>query len=339
MGLHAATYENAALDARMFEATRAECGVLVDRYLENRREWQPSGLIDPQTNEPFEDQLGYMYSGRSELEIPRVLRDSVEVAIITEAGIPWYSGDVHDIFNPDNKNPDSGDPHAIFSHTWPADELPHTYGARDIVRLTGADMVQLDKDIRAFVVKGDVPKPTDTAHGWAYTSIQERLTHINYRNMNALAKPTLEAATTDGREAAAMIMRYFRAFYRKVAHDERLHENVIAGNVDAALHSGDKIVSTHMLEAIHRAYVTEQFAMPGDSMPNYLRRAVRIAKAGILTQADITQSKFDLGITRWRVDKLTGLSGRGQELQERITTHLQSLVKREVSVESDTAAA
>ncbi len=327
MGLHAPVYDTLPDDLRMFEATREESQRLLDVYLDRRQLWQPSTLEDVHgTGERFSEHYGFMEIGKGELSVSMPLAACLEVTYITESGIPWYTGDVNDIFNPMHTDPDSGDPHAIIGAYWPADELVHTIGAHRILGLTIPKRLEkVELDSRQFVKSSKVPKPADSAHGLAYTALQERLTNVTYRNLCRALKVVEVEEVRAGHEAGAMIVRFAREFYKHVGADERLHETLIAGTLRAALDSGDKAVTTHALRAINDVYVDTDFVMPGENMPNYLRRAALVNKMGVLTVAHQQQGMHHFVMDKWRIPELTGLSPEGQELQDKITSHVAAL--------------
>ena len=58
--------------------------------------------------------------------------------------------------------------------------------------------------------------------------------------------------------------------------------------------------------------------MPGVGIPGYLRRSIEIAKAGVYNMRIHHDSVVAPLISQWGIDKLTGLSSRAAELQDRI---------------------
>ena len=71
-----------------------------------------------------------------------------------------------------------------------------------------------------------------------------------------------------------------------------------------------------VLEGIHK--VIQNFQMPGIAMPNFVRRSVAVAKAGVYNLR-IHHDRVVLPVLKdWKIAELTGLTGVAAELQEKI---------------------
>jgi hypothetical protein len=79
-----------------------------------------------------------------------------------------------------------------------------------------------------------------------------------------------------------------------------------------------------MMQAMAEQYGA--FEMPGQGreagIPNLARRAVKIRKAGIFSGQVVEKSLRKLLKDRWKLDEVTGLTGRGREAQDRLTAFM-----------------
>ena len=71
-----------------------------------------------------------------------------------------------------------------------------------------------------------------------------------------------------------------------------------------------------VLEAIHAALA--DFRMPGTGIPNFNRRAVAIARAGIYNLRIHAEQVLQPLLRHWKIESLVGLDARASELQAKI---------------------
>jgi acyl-[acyl-carrier-protein] desaturase len=80
-----------------------------------------------------------------------------------------------------------------------------------------------------------------------------------------------------------------------------------------------KMLEDHPEEALQGIFNTfSNFQMPGVGIPGYLRRSIDIARAGVYNMRIHHDSVVAPLITQWGLDRLTGLTNRAAELQDRI---------------------
>jgi acyl-[acyl-carrier-protein] desaturase len=114
----------------------------------------------------------------------------------------------------------------------------------------------------------------------------------------------------------------------RVAVDENHHFMFYRGVTTAML----KQAPTMVLEAIHR--VLTDFRMPGTGIPNFNRRAVSIARAGIYNLRIHAEQVVQPLLRHWRIDALEGLDARAAEIQEKILAIPEALISQAEAFEA-----
>ena len=142
----------------------------------------------------------------------------------------------------------------------------------------------------------------DTLHGLAYVAFQELATRISHRNTGRYSNDPV---------ADKIMVR--------IAADENLHMVFYRDILKAA-------IAIEPSAAV-RAIVDEilSFQMPGAGIPNFLRKAADIAKAGIY-DLRVHRDEVLLPIIKyWGVFELTGLDATAEEARKRLAEHLEKL--------------
>jgi acyl-[acyl-carrier-protein] desaturase len=99
---------------------------------------------------------------------------------------------------------------------------------------------------------------------------------------------------------------------RNIAADEDHHFMFYKSVMQAMLDQAPGLV----LEGIHRVFAN--FQVPGVAMPNFLRRSIEVAKAGVYNLR-IHHDRVLLPLIKdWNLESLTGLTPAAAELQEKI---------------------
>jgi acyl-[acyl-carrier-protein] desaturase len=98
---------------------------------------------------------------------------------------------------------------------------------------------------------------------------------------------------------------------RNIAADENHHFIFYKGVMHAMLDQAPGLV----LGGIHRVF--DNFQMPGVAMPNFLRRSIDVAKAGVYNLR-IHHDRVLLPLIKDYIANLTGLTPAAAELQEKI---------------------
>ena len=147
----------------------------------------------------------------------------------------------------------------------------------------------------ATMQAGWAPSWDHPAELFAYTSAQELATRVSHRNAGKI---------TDD-ETAFELMKH-------IAADENHHFLFYKGVMKKML---DEFPDS-ALEGIWNTF--SNFQMPGTGIPGYLRRSIDIAKAGVYNMRVHHDNVVTPLISQWGIDKLSGLSTKAAELQERI---------------------
>ena len=119
----------------------------------------------------------------------------------------------------------------------------------------------------------------------------------------------------------------------RIAADENLHMVFYRDILAAAIELQPS--------AAVRAIVAEvlAFEMPGNGIPNFMRKAAQIAKAGIY-DLRVHHDEVLMPILRhWRIFELTGLDAAAEAARETLAEHLASLEAAASRFESKLAAA
>ena len=108
----------------------------------------------------------------------------------------------------------------------------------------------------------------------------------------------------------------------RIAADENHHFMFYRGVVKAMLAEAPEIALQAILEEL------ERFQMPGIAMPNFMRRAVEMARAGVYNLR-IHHDRVVVPVLRdWGIERLDGLSVKAQELQEKLLEFPAQLARK-----------
>jgi len=159
----------------------------------------------------------------------------------------------------------------------------------------------------------------DTLHGLAYVAFQELATRIAHRNTGRYS---------DDPVADRIMIR--------IAADENLHMVFYRDILSAAL----EIEPSAAVQAIVDEVLA--FKMPGAGIPGFIRKAARIAEAGIY---DLRVHRDDVLmpiLKHWRIFELSGLDAAAEAARRRLAEHLDMLEvaarKFEARIAGSTAA-
>ena len=164
------------------------------------------------------------------------------------------------------------------------------------------DPVLLERGRMTQLQQGYDHASPDTLHGLAYVAFQELATRISHRNTGRYSNDPV---------ADKIMVR--------IAADENLHMVFYRDILKAA-------IAIEPSAAV-RAIVDEilSFQMPGAGIPNFLRKAADISKAGIY-DLRVHRDEVLLPIIKyWGVFELTGLDATAEEARQRLVEHLEQL--------------
>ena len=274
---------------------------LMDEHRERRQHWYAHDVVPWEMGRSFRDEPW----DESQATLSPEVRTALQLNLLTEDNLPYYHAKIAGSF-------DAGSPMGEWSRLWTAEEGQHSIAIRNYLLATrNCDPAQLEDERVATVTKGwayDSPCPVEV---FAYTSAQELATRISHRNAGVKADC----------EIAHEVMT-------RVAVDENHHFMFYRGVTAAML----KQAPGSVLAAIHRALV--DFRMPGTGIPNFNRRAVAIARAGIYNLRIHAEQVVQPLLRHWRIDAIEGLDARESELQEKILAIPDTLIAQAEAFEA-----
>ena len=281
------------LDRELLVELEPEAGRLMDRHLKVAQEWFPHDYIPYRLGRDFDKEPWTPDQPR----LTGVAQTAFEVGLLTEDNLPSYHRLIHGMFG-------KGDGAWLnWVGRWTAEEGRHAIVLRDYLTVTrNIDPVQLERGRMTQLQQGYDHDAPDTLHGLAYVAFQELATRISHRNTGRYSKDPV----------ADRIMA-------RIAADENLHMVFYRDILGAAL----KVRPSEAMRAIVDEIL--KFQMPGAGIPNFLRKAADIAKAGIY-DLRVHRDEVLLPIIKyWGVFELTGLDATAEEARKRLAEHLEKL--------------
>ncbi|MBI4261071.1 MAG: acyl-ACP desaturase [Actinobacteria bacterium] len=270
----------------------------LDRHLGAATEWFPHEYVPYEVGRSYVDEPWEV----SDSGLGPISRTALEVNLLTEDNLPYYHLAIWETFGRDGA-------WGEWVRRWTAEEGRHSIVLRDYLTVTrGVDPVALERGRMDQVSRGYYPAgeggflqgPLD---GIVYTTLQELATRIAHRNTGAFTgDPLIQRLTS------------------RIATDENLHYVFYRELGKAAL----ELDPSAMVLAIQRQVVG--FAMPGFEIPEFRRKAIEIAKAGIYD----LRVHHDLVVLpvlfkHWKLDRLTGLSEEAKQARDEVMTFLAML--------------
>jgi acyl-[acyl-carrier-protein] desaturase len=225
----------------------------------------------------------------SQATVSPEVRTALVLNLLTEDNLPYYHAEIADRLP-------KGGAFAEWTNLWTAEEGQHAIALRSyLLTSRNADPRSLEDDRMAVMEAGHLTGYEDPAALFVYTSAQELATRVSHRNAGKFA---------DDETAYALMGR--------IATDENHHFMFYRGVASAMLEESPET----MLEPILRVF--REFKMPGTVIPGYVRRAVDMARVGIYNLR-IHHDRIVMPLLRdWKIDQLTGLNAKAQEVQEKI---------------------
>jgi len=281
------------LDQRLLIELEPEAGRLLDRHLKVAAEWFPHDFIPYRLGRDFDTEPWTPDQPR----LTGVAQTAFEINLLTEDNLPSYHRLIHGMFG-------QGDGAWLtWVGRWTAEEGRHAIVLRDYLTVTrNIDPVLLERGRMNQLERGyDIASP-DTLHGLAYVAFQELATRISHRNTGRYSNDPV---------ADKIMVR--------IAADENLHMVFYRDMLKAAL----AIEPSAAVRAIVDEVVA--FQMPGAGIPNFLRKAADIARAGIY-DLRVHRDEVLLPVLRfWGIFELSGLDAAAEQARTRLAEHLDKL--------------
>ncbi|PNT23364.1 hypothetical protein POPTR_008G077900v4 [Populus trichocarpa] len=265
--------------------------------------WQPQDFLPEPESDGFYEQVKELR------ERARELPDDYFVVLvgdmITEEALPTYQTMINTLDGGiRDETGASLTPWAIWTRAWTAEENRHGDLLNKYLYLSGrVDMKHIEKTIQYLIGSGMEPKTENNPYlGFIYTSFQERATFISHGNTARLAKG-------HGDMKLAQICGI-------IAADEKRHETAYTKIVEKLFEIDPDATILALADMMRK-----KISMPAHLMfdgqddnlfENYSTVAQRIGVYTAKDYADILE--FLVG--RWKVEKLTGLSGEGRRAQD-----------------------
>jgi len=225
----------------------------LDRHLSTAKEWFPHEYVPWSEGQNFDGPLNGTAWSPDQSRLPEIARISLVLNLMTEDNLPSYHRAIAVQFGQDGA-------WGTWVHRWTAEEGRHGIAIRDYLLTTRAvDPVALERERMIHMSNGySQPDSYDALHSIAYVSFQELATRIAHRNTGKLSgDPDCERLLA------------------RVAQDENMHMLFYRNLLGAAF----ELDPDQAMRAV--ANVVAQFQMPGSGLPDFGRKSVMIAKAGI----------------------------------------------------------
>ena len=282
-------------------AVEPEIERLMGEHRERRQHWSAHEVVPGEMGRSFRDDPW----DESQATLSPEVRTALQLNLLTEDNLPYYHAKIAGSFPEDS-------PMAEWSRLWTAEEGQHSIAIRNYLLATrNCDPAQLEDERLATVTRGwryDSPCPVEV---FVYTSAQELATRISHRNTGVKADcPVAHEIMT------------------RVAADENHHFMFYRGVTTAMLRQAP----TFVLGAVHQ--VLSDFKMPGTVIPNFSRRAVAIARAGIYNLRIHAEQVVQPLLRHWKVGSIEGLDSQGEELQEKILASPEALIAQAEAFEN-----
>lgn len=269
----------------LVESIDVEVERLTAEHLARRADWYFHDVVPWERGESFREKPWDV----SQCTISENARTALVLNLLTEDNLPYYHALIE-------KHMPRTSAFTRWNHLWTAEEGQHAIAIRSyLLTSRNCDPDELEDDRKATMINGYQPSFDDPTEIFAYTAAQELATRVSHRNAGKI---------TDD-PAAFELMRL-------IATDENHHFIFYKGVMQAMLdQSADQV-----LGGIYRVF--DNFQMPGVAMPNFLRRSVEVAKAGVYNLRIHHDRVVVPLIKEWKIADLTDLKPAAAELQDKI---------------------
>lgn len=281
--------------------TVAEAGL--NQHLATMKNWNPHDYVPWSAGADF-GALGGREWCVEQSGLSEVARIAMITNLLTEDNLPSYHRAIAEHFTLD-------DAWGAWVNRWTVEENRHGTALRDYLVVTRAvDPVELELARMQQVTAGFSPGqqgqgavgPESMLDALVYVTFQELATRVSHRNTGrACDEPIADQ------------------LLKRVSADENLHMIFYRGVGAAAL----DIAPDQVMPAICR--ILNSFQMPGFSIPNFRRNAVKIAVGGIY---DLRQhlDEVILPVLRyWRVFERNDFTGEGLRLRDELAAFIAHL--------------
>jgi len=251
--------------------------------------------------------FGPLGGGDWELEqspLSELARVAMVTNLLTEDNLPSYHRAVAGYFTLD-------DAWGSWVNRWTVEENRHGMALRDYLVVTRAvDPVELEQSRMQQVTAGFSPgqqgqgdvAPQSFFDAVVYVTFQELATRVSHRNTGrACGEPVADA------------------LLKRIAFDENLHMIFYRGLTGAAL----DLAPDRAMHAIRR--ILANFAMPGFSIPNFRRNAVKMAVGGIYDARQHLDEVVMPVLRKWRIFEREDFTGEGERQRDELAAFINTM--------------
>ncbi|MDP9167511.1 MAG: acyl-ACP desaturase [Actinomycetota bacterium] len=275
----------------------------LNQHFAATRDWSPHDYV------PWSDGANYAALGGSEWALAQsplseLARIAMVTNLLTEDNLPSYHRAVAGYFTLD-------DAWGTWVNRWTVEENRHGIALRDYLVVTRAvDPMQLEQARMLQVTAGFSPgqqgqgdiAPESFLDAAAYVTFQELATRVSHRNTGrACDEPVADA------------------LLKRIAFDENLHMIFYRGLTGAAL----DLAPDRAMHSICRILVN--FAMPGFSIPNFRRNAVKMAVGGIYDARQHLDEVVLPVLRKWRIFERNDFSAEGERERDELAAFIERL--------------
>ena len=281
------------VDAAVYHELEQVVTANLERHLAAAQEWFPHDYVPWDEARGFDDLPWHPIQSK----LPRAAQTALVVNLLTEDNLPSYHFEIGVTLGRESA-------WSEWLHRWTAEEGRHSIAIRDYLTVTrGVDPVALERARLAQVSHGyRSPYRGSVLHLIAYLLFQELATRVSHRNTGtASADPACEKLLT------------------RIAHDENLHMLFYRDLLKAAI----ALLPDAAVRAI--ADVTATFQMPGHGLPDFGRRSLEIANAGIYDPQIHRDQVLVPALRTLGVFGISGLSGEGERARAELSSTLAKL--------------
>jgi acyl-[acyl-carrier-protein] desaturase len=275
----------------------------LNRHLSSTKNWYPHDYV------PWSDGANYAALGGTEWDVEQsglseLARVAMVTNLLTEDNLPSYHRAIAGHFSLD-------DAWGAWVNRWTMEENRHGIALRDYLVVTrSVDPVALEKARIMAVSAGFSPGqqgqrtilPESIFDAICYVTFQELATRVSHRNTGrACAEPIADD------------------LLKRIAADENLHMIFYREVAGAAI----DLSPNQAMESIFR--ILTNFTMPGYSIPNFRRNAVKMAVGGIYDMRQHLDDVVMPVLRKWRIFERNDFSGNGELRRDELAEIIEQM--------------
>ncbi|MCD7452088.1 Desa1p [Datura stramonium] len=268
------------------------------------KSWQPSEFLP----DPSQGPDGFMEEVRALRQRVLGLSDEYFVMLVGnmlgEEALPTNQTVLNSLDGVRDETGCSSCPWAIWIRAWASEENRHGDLLRTYIYLSGrVDMLMIERTMQYTIAAGLDNKLENNPYlGFVYTSLQERATSLTHGNMARLAK-----------EAGDPVLARICG---TIAADEKRHENAYTKIIEKLLEVDPNTTMLAIANMIkNRIIMPMQLMYDGQDSNLYEHFAAVSQRLGVYTFSDYADI-VEFFITRWKLEKLEGLTGEARRAQD-----------------------